>query len=888
MLRVSILTLVVLLLIVTTGIFHAQQRPSTLRAPQGRPEQSRGATSSGRVADQTGGAQAQGGSIADRTAGMQKFDGYVPVYWDERTGALWLEIPRFDNEFLFSTGLAAGLGSNDIGLDRGQSGGGRVVMFQRVGPKILLVQPNQSFRSSSANAAERKAVEDSFAKSVLWGFTVAAESNGRVLVDATDFLLRDVHGAANALRPGNYRVDRTRSAFYLPRTKAFPKNTEIEMTLTFVNEAGGGRSGGGGGPVQGPPPIGEGIPSAGSGRAGGGRGFGGLFSGTIGSVTPTAEAVTMREHASLVELPDNKYKPRDDDPRAGYGGLTFVDYSIPIGEAMQMRYIRRHRLEKKDPSAAMSEPVKPIQYWVDSGAPEDVKKALLEGASWWNQAFEAAGFRNGFKVDVLPADADPMDIRYNMINWVHRSTRGWSSGATVADPRTGEIIKATVTLGSLRDRQDYLIFEGLLSPYVNGSERPAVLYETALKRIRQLAAHEVGHTLGLGHNYYDSEKGWISVMDYPHPLEKLNADGTIDLSQAYPQHIGDWDKVTINYGYRQLPLGADEKSALTKILDDAWAQDLRYMTNQDTDSNPKVDQWSNGVDQADELYRLMRVRRAALSRMGEHSIRPGAPLATIEEPLVPIFMYHRYAVEAAASMVAGQDYIYGMRGDHRTPTKGVSVDDQRKALDALAMTLKPSELTVPKPVLDLIPPRPPGWGMHRELFPRTTGDTFDPLSPATVASDVTIGFVLQLDRASRLVAQHAVDPAAPGLEDVIDRLVAATFDAPTATPYEAAVRRAEERVLIDRVTWLAAASPNSQVRAIASMKLSKLAARLKAAVGKTEADTAQRMLLAADIKRFLERPLDSGRPIPLPAPDAPPGAPIGDVPLDWLAAPPWN
>jgi Met-zincin/Domain of unknown function (DUF5117) len=605
-------------------------------------------------------------------------------------------------------------------------------------------------------------------------------------------------------------------------------------------------------------------------------------------VTPTAEAVTMREHASLVELPDDKYKPRDDDPRAGYGGLTFVDYSIPIGEPMQVRYIRRHRLEKKDPSAAMSEPVKPIQYWVDSGAPEDVKKALLEGASWWNQAFEAAGFRNGFKVDVLPADADPMDIRYNMINWVHRSTRGWSSGATVADPRTGEIIKATVTLGSLRDRQDYLIFEGLLSPYVNGSERPAVLYETALKRIRQLAAHEVGHTLGLGHNYYDSEKGWISVMDYPHPLEKLNADGTIDLSQAYPQHIGDWDKVTINYGYRQLPLGADEKSALTKILDDAWAQDLRYMTNQDTDSNPKVDQWSNGVDQADELYRLMRVRRAALSRMGEPSIRPGAPLATIEEPLVPIFMYHRYAVEAAASMVAGQDYIYGMRGDHRTPTKGVSVDDQRKALDALAMTLKPSELTVPKPVLDLIPPRPPGWGMHRELFPRTTGDTFDPLSPATVASDVTIGFVLQLDRASRLVAQHAVDPAAPGLEDVIDRLVAATFDAPTATPYEAAVRRAEERVLIDRVTWLAAASPNSQVRAIASMKLSKLAARLKAAVGKTEADTAQRTLLAADIKRFLERPLDSGRPIPLPAPDAPPGAPIGDVPLDWLAAPRWN
>jgi hypothetical protein len=821
-------------------------------------------------------------SIADRTTGMQKLDGYFPLYWDERTGSLFIEIPRFDAEFLLNLGLAAGLGSNDVGLDRGEGGGARIVTFQRVGPRVLLVQPNLSFRSSSSNPLERKSVEDSFAKSVLWGFTVAAESDNRVLVDGTDFLLRDLTNAGSALRPGNYRVDRTRSAFYLPRTKAFPKNSEIEMTLTFVNDAAGGRGGGGAtGPVQGPLPIGDG-----GGRAGGGGGRGGgLFSGSVASVTPTADSVTLREHVSLVELPDGNYKPRDDDPRAGYGGLTFVDYSVPIGEPMQMRYIRRHRLEKKDPAAAVSEAVKPIQYWVDSGAPEDVKKALVEGASWWGQAFEAAGFRNGFKVDVLPEGADPMDIRYNMINWVHRSTRGWSSGGSVSDPRTGEIIKATVTLGSLRDRQDYMIFEGLLSPYANGNEKPAVLYETALKRIRQLSAHEVGHTLGLGHNYYDSDKGWISVMDYPHPLEKLSADGSIDLSDAYQARIGEWDKVTINYGYRQLPPGTNEKAALTKILDDAWAQDLRYMTNQDTDSNPKVDQWSNGVDQADELYRLMKVRRSALNRIGEHTIRAGAPLATIEEPLVPIYMYHRYAVESTASMIAGQDYIYGMRGDQRTPTRGVSVDDQRKALDALTATLKPAELTVPKPILDLIPPRPPGYGMHRELFPRTTGNTFDPLSPATIAADVTIGFVLQLDRASRMVAQHAVNPALPGLDDVIDRLTAATFDVPTATPYEAAVRRAEERVLVDRVMWLAAGSPNSEVRATASLKLSKLAARMKVGVAKTDADTAQRQLLAADIKRFLERPLDPAKPIPFPAPDAPPGAPIGDAPMDWLARP---
>ena len=845
-------------------------------------------------------------AIEERTAGMQKLNGYFPVYWDERTGNLWLEIPRLDTDFLYATGLAAGLGSNDIGLDRGQEGGGKVVSFQRVGPKVLLVQGNELFRSSSASAAERKSVEDSFAKSVLWGFAVGAESDGRVLVDATDFLLRDGHGAGAALggalgggagaglggtAAGGYRVDRTRSAFYLPRTKAFPKNTEIEVTLTFVNEAGGGRGGGVAGPAQGPPPIVVSAPVAGA--AGGGRGGrggfgGGMFSGTVASVTPTAEAVTLREHYSLVELPDEKYAARYDDPRAGYGGLSFVDYSVPIGEPMVKRYVHRHRLEKKDPNAAVSEALKPIQYWVDSGAPEDVRKALVEGAGWWNQAFEAAGFRNAFQVAVLPEGADPMDIRYNMINWVHRSTRGWSMGGTVNDPRTGEIIKATVTLGSLRDRQDYLIFEGLLSPYTTGTEKPDILYQTALARIRQLAAHEVGHTLGLGHNYYDSTKGWISVMDYPHPQEKLREDGTIDLSEAYQARIGDWDKVAIDYGYRVLPKG-DEPAALAKILDDAWAQDLRYMTNQDTEAHPRVDQWSNGVNQADELNRIMKIRRAALNRLGERTIRNGAPMATIEEPLVPIFMYHRYTVEAAASMVGGIDYIYGMRGDGRTPVKWETAANQRQALDALAGTLKPAELAVPKQVLDAIPPRPPGFGRHRELFPRTTGDGFDPISPAAVAADVTIGFTLQLDRAARMVAQHALDPKLPGLDEAIDRMTKATFDAPVGSPYEAEIRRAEERVLVDRTMWLASGAPNGQVRAIASWKLGKLAARLKAEATQSEAEQAQHTLLAADIKRFLERPAETMRVMPVA--EAPPGAPIGGEPemdwgMDWLAPAP--
>ncbi|HYE87323.1 MAG TPA: zinc-dependent metalloprotease, partial [Vicinamibacterales bacterium] len=356
---------------------------------------------------------------------------------------------------------------------------------------------------------------------------------------------------------------------------------------------------------------------------------------------------------------------------------------------------------------------------------------------------------------------------------------------------------------------------------------------------------------------------------------------------------GDWDKVAINYGYRQFPAGTDEKAALTNILDEAWKGDLRYFTNQDTDVHPRSDQWSNGTDQADELNRLMRVRRAALNRIGVNTIRTGVPMALIEEPLVTTYMYHRFTVESAASMIGGQDFVYGMRGDGRDPVMWVSAEAQRKALDALGQTLRVSELALPQRILDLIPPRPPGYGMHRELFNRTTGEAFDPIAPAAIASEVTIGFVLQPDRAARMIAQNAIEQSRPGLGEVIDRLVKATFDQATTSTYEAEIKRAIERVLVDRISWLAAASPNAQVRAIASLKLDQIATRVRPAGGvpagmtpTAEAERAHRTLLAADIKRFLERPMNdalSARIVPPLA--APPGAPIGDTGMNFLSRP---
>ncbi|MEX0837049.1 MAG: zinc-dependent metalloprotease [Gemmatimonadota bacterium] len=791
-------------------------------------------------------------SIEEKTAEMTRVDGFIPMYWDETAGTLWLEIGRWDEELLHYTSLPAGLGQNDIGLNRGDLGGRHVVVFKRVGPKVLMEEPNYGYRAISDDAMERRSVEDGFPSSVLWGFTAEAETDDRVLVDATDFLMEDWHGVVTTLQPGqgSWSLEDSRSAVYMPRTRGFPSNTEIEVTLTFTSNNPGG---------------------------------------LVRSVTPTGSALTVRQHHSFVELPalDGSYEPRLADPRAGFGGPTFMDFAQPIEDDLTIRYIARHRLEKRNPNAERSEAVEPIVYYLDPGTPEPVRTALMEGGAWWNQAFEAAGYIDAFRMEILPDTADPMDVRYNVIQWVHRSTRGWSYGNSVQDPRTGEILKGHVTLGSLRVRQDYLIGEGLTAPYLTGDENPADVREMALQRIRQLSAHEIGHTIGLSHNYIASAQtadGTMSVMDYPHPISRVENGRVVLGRESYPNEIGAWDEIAIRYGYTQFPEGTDEGEALEAILQEGMSEGIIFITDQDArpggSAHPNVHLWDNGATAAGELERMMDVRRVALDRFGETAIRMGEPMATMEEALVPLYLHHRYQAEATTKVVAGQYYTYAMRGDGQTPLRPVPAAEQQRALDALMRTLDPTELTLPDAVLERLPPRPARYGPHRELFERHTGLVFDAIAPARASVEATLGFLFHPERATRMIQQRALDPTLPGLEQVITRVREATFGAQPVGAYEAEINRAVERAVVERLIQLAAQAPMAQVRAVTGYQLEDIAVSVaEASANANPSDRAHYLTLAADIARFLERPWE---PISTPdAPDMPPGSPIGDSGMLW-------
>jgi hypothetical protein len=733
--------------------------------------------------------------ISQQLPSFQEFEGFVDLYWDDAQGRLLLAVENFGEPFLYQSFLAHGVGSNDLFLDRGQLGATRVVEFHRSGPKVLLIQKNMRYRAMSDDVDERSAVEESFAQSVIWGFESLGSVGDAVIVDASEFLIQDIHGISARLREaeeGEYVVDPLRSAVYLQNTKAFPDNSEVEALVTLTGK-----------------PAGE----------------------ILQTVVPDPTAITVHLRHSFIRLPDEDYEPLPYDPRAGVFGFRndtqgFYDYASPIGRRLTVNYASRHRLEKKDPSAAISEAVEPIVYYLDRGTPEPVRSALLDGASWWNAAFAAAGYKGAFRVELLPEGADPMDVRYNVIQWVHRSTRGWSYGPSIVDPRTGEIIKGHVTLGSLRVRQDYLIAESLLAPY-EGDSVPDTMLEMSLARIRQLSAHEVGHTLGLEHNFAASTQNRASVMDYPFPLIRIDDSSAIDLSDAYDEGIGEWDKRVILYAYQDFPDDADEESERAAILDETIARGYKFVADSDArdvgTAHPDGNLWDNGADAIEELEHLLRVRDFALRRFSERNIRQGRPLATIEEALVPLYLLHRYQIQAVGKLVGGQYFRYTLRGDGQDVTSMVDAERQRTAVAILLHTLRPTVLRLPDEVLDLIPPRPPGFARTRETFPTDTGPVFDPLGAAESAVALTLDVLLEPTRAARMIMMHARRSEIPGFTELTGSLLGTTWFSDRRPGIDGEIQRSTNSLVLERLMLLSAnQEADAQVRAVAFDAIAEL------------------------------------------------------------------
>lgn len=775
--------------------------------------------------------------FSDKKKDFVKYEGLYDFYYDEDTDKIYLEVDNLNKEFLYVYSLSSGIGSNDIGLDRGQLGDEQVVFFKKAGNKLLLVQPNMKYRAITDNVLERKSVEQAFAKSVLFGFPIVEEKGGTYVIDITDFLMQDAHGVSNRLKrteQGSYSLDKSKSAFALDRTKAFPKNVEFDVTMTFKGEAKGGY---------------------------------------IRSVAPNANLVTVAEHHSFIELPDNKYEKRVFDPRSGSSPFNYYDYATPVESNILKQFIRRHRLEKKDPTATVSEAVEPIIYYLDNGTPEPVRSALLEGGRWWNQAFEAIGYKDAFQLKMLPDDADPLDVRYNVIQWVHRSTRGWSYGSSITDPRTGEIMKGHVSLGSLRIRQDFLIAQALMNkPFAERDDNYQPMLEMAIARIRQLSAHEIGHTLGFAHNYAASTTNKSSVMDYPHPQFSL-INGEVNFAKAYEVGIGDWDKVTVAYSYQNFNEGENEKEGLNKILDKAKTDGLRYITDQDArpqgSAHILAHLWDNGTDVSKELDDMLKLRKVAINNFSVDNIQDGTPYSVLEDVFVPLYFFHRYQTEGVAKVIGGLEYNYAIKGDGQEVVAIADKAMQEEALKVVLKTLDANEIAIPKDKLDLFPPRAFGTPRTRESINGKTGVSFDALSAVETASDMTLTFLLHPEKASRLIQQKAIAIDNVGLDEVLDKLIAATINKKQKDVYLSEAQTIINfRVLFHIMNLAGHTNVHPQVNAIASQKLNELNIQLI----KDSGSNAISAEMVKRIKTFREHP-ELFKVIP--SPKIPDGSPIG-------------
>ncbi|HSP83302.1 MAG TPA: zinc-dependent metalloprotease [Gillisia sp.] len=773
---------------------------------------------------------------------LKKYEGYFDFYYSEKDDEIYLEVKDPGTEFLYVNSLTTGVGSNDIGLDRGQLGNEAVVKFEKAGKKLLLIQPNLNFRAVTDNPQEKRSVEEAFARSVLYGFEIKEEKEGKYIIDITPFLMEDAHGVASRLengKHGTFKLNKTKSALELNRTRAFPENVEFEALLTFEGEA---------------------------------------KSASLRSVLPNSRNLSVIQHHSFVKLPDDNYQKREFDPRSGSIFISYLDYSTPVFEPIEKRFITRHRLIKKDPTASLSEPVKPIIYYLDPGTPEPVRSALLDGARWWAKAFEEIGYKDAYKVEMLPEDADPLDVRYNVIQWVHRSTRGWSYGASVKDPRTGEIIKGHVSLGSLRIRQDFMIAQGLMNkPFAQRDDNHDKLMELALARIRQLSAHEVGHTLGFTHNFAASTNEKASVMDYPHPQVEIE-NNEITFNEAYTVGLGPWDLHTVKYSYADVPDHISEKQFLTNVLNDAKDRGLQFISDYDAratgGAHGNAHLWDNGKNASEELERILKVREKAISNFSIDNIRTGEAYSVLEDVFVPLYFFHRYQTEAAVKLIGGLNYNYAVKGGDQLVVATIDATGQNKALKAVLKTLDANTLAIPAVKLELFPPRAFGFSRSRESFKSNTGVAFDALGAPGTASNMTLSLFLHPERAARLVQQHSLNNELPGLDQVLEQIIDNTFRLTFQDPYLQEVQNAINYNVLQHLMNLAVyTNATPAVKAGTFAKILELQSWLSPKKQQTH-NIAMNKLFSREIAQFLKDPAEF-KPLPV-GPAIPDGAPIGN------------
>lgn len=669
---------------------------------------------------------------SDPLFGLDHRAGFIDLYVDKNENKVLAKLPKADEEgvslrLIHTARLTAGLGSNPVGLDRGWGDSGKIIVFRKLGNKVIIEAENTLYRADPNNPLEERAVRESFARSFLASADIMSGSDG-LLIDLTDFLTSDVLNLQQYLKnrgEGNFSISKDRTLVDTANVFAFPDNVEMDVFFTLSS----------------PKPGREFSTTAANGRD-----------------------ATLIQHHSFVRLPEEGYTPLEADPRTGAIEVVHYDYSAELSDQIETHIARRYRLQKNE----AGDTINPIVFYIDSGAPEPIRSALIEGAEWWKEAFAAAGYPDGYSVEVLPEDAHPLDIRYNVVQWVHRQTRGWSYGGGVSDPRTGEMLKGHVNLGSLRVRQDRMIFEGLAGTAKTDTGADDDPVELALDRIRQLSAHEVGHALGFAHNFAASTYGKGSVMDYPAPDVRVT-NGQMDFSNTYGVGVGEWDKFAAIWLYGDL--SDDEREA---VVQSALDRGLAYVADTDGRSvgtaHPLGNVWDNGADPIKALEEAMAVRKLALDNFGADRIHPGQPISDLNKVIVPIYLYHRYQTAAAAKYIGGMSFNYGIKGDGQEGAEIVAPADQRRALGAVLGTLDPKVLDIRDETLALLTPSLVSYSIadsDRELFRRTAYPAFDVTAAADTAADLTFDVLLNPRRAARLIEFKRRDADNLGLMDVL-------------------------------------------------------------------------------------------------------------------------